>query len=132
MVMMVDDNKFKNKLRFRKRPTRASSQSVVEETHDNNKVVVDDDVKNNSIVDATVENDVKSENFIEKAPQKPPINYRFDNIVKSQQDAKNYRGLILKENGMRCMLVSDPAVEKSAVCLSVEVGHMQDPPDIPG
>lgn len=134
MVVMVDDNnKFKNKLRFRKRPARLSTQNVIEEnSSDNNKEVVVDD-KNNRIVDAIVESEMKSEKSeVEKPPRQPPMKYRFDDIIKSQQDAKNYRGLILKENGMRVMLVSDPVSEKSAVCLSVEVGHMQDPHDIPG
>lgn len=56
---------------------------------------------------------------------------RFDNIAKSQQDSKSYRGLIL-ENGVKVLLVSDPTASKSAACLCVEAGHMNDPADVPG
>lgn len=122
MVIMVDDismNKFKNKLRFRKRPVRPITQTF-DEIFENNDVTSETNSITEEVKSAVVE------------PIIPPKVYRFDNIVKSQQDAKNYRGLVLKENGMRVMLVSDPTAEKSAVCMTVEVGHMQDPPDIPG
>lgn len=56
---------------------------------------------------------------------------RTDDIVKSQEDQRHYRGLRL-ENGMKVLLVSDPTTDKSAACLCVEVGHMSDPGDIPG
>lgn len=58
---------------------------------------------------------------------------RYDNIVKSREDQREYRGLKLN-NGMRVLLVSDPTTDKSAACLCVEVGHMSDPadPNIPG
>jgi hypothetical protein len=131
MVVMVDDIKFKNKLRFRKRPARISTtQSVNEETLQKSEI---DNIENDTAVDVVDEINNAQEVVVEKQQQHMPnIKYRYDEIEKSQQDIKNYRGLILKENGMRVMLVSDPIAEKSAVCLSVEVGHMQDPPDIPG
>lgn len=56
---------------------------------------------------------------------------RFDNITKSQQDSRNYRGLQL-ENGLKVLLISDPSTDKSAAALSVEVGHLSDPDEIPG
>ncbi|XP_058832419.1 insulin-degrading enzyme [Topomyia yanbarensis] len=56
---------------------------------------------------------------------------RFDNITKSQQDNRNYRGLQL-ENGLKVLLISDPSTDKSAAALSVEVGHLSDPDEIPG
>lgn len=119
MVMVIDDNKFKNKLRFRKRPTRIS------------KLIDSDDNENGSSDDATRDRESVRHETSEIA--KPPeIVHHFDGITKSQQDAKNYRGLILPENGMKVMLVSDPTAERAAVCLAVEVGHMSDPPDIPG
>lgn len=55
----------------------------------------------------------------------------FENITKSQQDAKIYRGIVL-ENGIKVLLISDPTTSKSASCLTVEVGHMSDPNEIPG
>lgn len=56
---------------------------------------------------------------------------RFDNITKSQQDNRNYRGLQLA-NGLKVLLISDPTTDKSAAALSVEVGHLSDPDEIPG
>lgn len=56
---------------------------------------------------------------------------RFDNILKSQQDSKSYRGLLL-ENGLKVLLISDPTSAKSAACMCIEVGHMSDPSDLPG
>lgn len=71
----------------------------------------------------------------EEVPSPPPakkeLTTRFDDIIKSQQDSKNYRGLVL-ENGMKVLLISDPTTDKSAACMCVEVGHMSDPPDTPG
>lgn len=56
---------------------------------------------------------------------------RFNNIGKSQQDNRDYRGLKLS-NGLKVLLVSDPTTDKSAAALTVDVGHMSDPDDIPG
>lgn len=56
---------------------------------------------------------------------------RIENITKSQQDNRNYRGLEL-ENGLKVLLISDPTTDKSAAALSVEVGHLSDPDEIPG
>ncbi|XP_055592583.1 insulin-degrading enzyme [Uranotaenia lowii] len=56
---------------------------------------------------------------------------RLDNISKSQQDVRNYRGLKLA-NGLKVLLISDPTTDKSAAALSVEVGHLSDPDEIPG
>ncbi|CAO1412986.1 unnamed protein product [Diamesa tonsa] len=56
---------------------------------------------------------------------------RYENIIKSEQDPREYRGLVLS-NGMKVMLISDSTTDKSAACLSVEVGHMSDRSDIPG
>ncbi|KAL1396625.1 hypothetical protein pipiens_010394 [Culex pipiens pipiens] len=56
---------------------------------------------------------------------------RFDDIVKSQQDNRLYRGLRLS-NGLKVLLISDPTTDKSAAALAVEVGHLSDPDEIPG
>merc|ERR1719458_1140407 len=52
-------------------------------------------------------------------------------VVKSQNDDRSYRGLVL-ENGMKVMLVSDPTTDMSAAALDVHIGHLSDPPDLPG
>lgn len=71
---------------------------------------------------------------VNKIPVKKPK--EFENltrltIAKSQQDNREYRGLQL-DNGMKVLLVSDPKTDVSAAALSVEVGHMSDPDDLPG
>lgn len=49
---------------------------------------------------------------------------RYDNIIKSQEDERKYRGLKL-QNGMRVLLVSDVTTDKSAACICVEVGEFK-------
>lgn len=56
---------------------------------------------------------------------------RFDKIIKSPNDKRDYRGLILN-NQMKILLISDPTTDKSAASLDVNVGHMSDPPELPG
>lgn len=56
---------------------------------------------------------------------------RYENIVKSEEDKRLYRGLKL-DNGIKVLLISDPSTDKSACCLSCEVGHMSDPENLPG
>ncbi|XP_055383724.1 insulin-degrading enzyme-like isoform X1 [Condylostylus longicornis] len=56
---------------------------------------------------------------------------RIDNIIKSESDKRDYRGLIM-ENKMKVLLVSDPSTDISSAALAVEVGHMSDPDHIPG
>lgn len=46
---------------------------------------------------------------------------RYANILKSEQDTREYRGLVL-DNGLRVVVISDPQTDKSAAALSVEVG----------
>ncbi|MDG1682751.1 MAG: insulinase family protein, partial [Luminiphilus sp.] len=52
-------------------------------------------------------------------------------IVTSPNDQRRY-DLILLENGLEVVLVSDPTVEKSAAALSVGLGAASDPTDYPG
>ena len=54
-----------------------------------------------------------------------------DDIVVSEEDARQYRGLVL-ENGLKVLLVSDPTTDKSAAALDVHIGHLSDPPDLQG
>ncbi|CRL00867.1 CLUMA_CG014118, isoform A [Clunio marinus] len=56
---------------------------------------------------------------------------RFNNIIKSEQDMKSYRVLVL-ENGMKVLLISDLTTDKSAACMCIEVGHMNDPVEVSG
>lgn len=56
---------------------------------------------------------------------------RFNNIGKSQQDNRDYRGLQL-DNGLKVLLVSDATTDKSSAALTVDVGHMCDPDELPG
>lgn len=52
-------------------------------------------------------------------------------IVKSPLDLKDYRALGL-DNGLKVLLVSDPATDKSAASLDVQVGSGNDPEDWQG
>jgi insulysin len=47
-------------------------------------------------------------------------------IRKSKLDDRHFRYLKL-QNDLRCILVSDKDVEKSAACLYVNVGSLYDP-----
>lgn len=55
----------------------------------------------------------------------------FDNIVQSNQDKRLYRGLLL-DNGLKCLLVSDPLTDRSAAAVDVHAGYMLDPKEFPG
>lgn len=53
-------------------------------------------------------------------------------IVKSPNDVDRSYRLIRLSNGLSAMLVSDPTTDKAAASLSVGVGHLSDPDDLPG
>uniref|UniRef100_A0A914XIB4 Insulin-degrading enzyme n=1 Tax=Plectus sambesii TaxID=2011161 RepID=A0A914XIB4_9BILA len=59
------------------------------------------------------------------------VKARYENIIKSAEDKRLYRGLEL-HNGLRVILVSDPTTDKSAASLDVSVGHLNDPWELPG
>ncbi|XP_076655297.1 insulin degrading metalloproteinase isoform X2 [Halictus rubicundus] len=63
-----------------------------------------------------------SQNFVEK---------RYDNIIKSPNDTREYRGLLLT-NKMKILLISNPTTDKSAAALDVNIGHLSDPDDLQG
>ncbi|XP_071494745.1 insulin-degrading enzyme-like [Diadema antillarum] len=65
------------------------------------------------------------------APSNPAIARCYDNVVKSAEDKRAYRGLQLT-NGMKIILISDPTTEKAAAALDVHVGSLSDPWDVPG
>lgn len=56
---------------------------------------------------------------------------QYDNIIKSPEDKREYRGLLLK-NGLKILLISDPKTDRSAAAMDVNVGHLQDPWELPG
>ncbi|XP_065207037.1 insulin-degrading enzyme [Planococcus citri] len=56
---------------------------------------------------------------------------RYENIKKSIQDKRLYRGLTLN-NGLRALLISDPTTDKSAASLTVNVGALNDGAELPG
>ncbi|XP_078036268.1 insulin degrading metalloproteinase isoform X2 [Augochlora pura] len=63
-----------------------------------------------------------SQDYVEK---------RYDNITKSQNDMREYRGLLLK-NKMKILLISNPTTDESAASLDVNIGYLNDPDDLPG
>jgi insulysin len=52
-------------------------------------------------------------------------------VAKSPNDRRDYRALVL-ENGMKVVLISDPATEKAAAAVDVDAGSNSDPDDFPG
>ena len=50
------------------------------------------------------------------------IEDRCDNIQKSPNDTRDYRGLILK-NQLKVLLISDPETDESAAAMRVNVGN---------
>ncbi|XP_070539954.1 insulin-degrading enzyme-like [Ptychodera flava] len=55
----------------------------------------------------------------------------FNDIVKSEEDKREYRGLLLKNN-MKVVLISDSTTDKSSAAMDVHVGCLSDPDNIPG
>lgn len=53
----------------------------------------------------------------------PSIRTTQDDIIKSAEDKRSYRGLELN-NGMKILLVSDPTTEKAAAAMDVHIGKM--------
>lgn len=56
---------------------------------------------------------------------------QFNDIVKSKSDKRSHRVVVL-ENGMKCMLTSDADADMAAASLSVQVGDLMNPDDLPG
>lgn len=56
---------------------------------------------------------------------------RTENITKSNEDRRQYRGLELS-NKLKVLLVSDPTTEKAAAALQVNVGSLSEPDELPG
>ncbi|XP_077297928.1 insulin-degrading enzyme-like [Arctopsyche grandis] len=73
---------------------------------------------------------VEQERVVERDVGEDVI-YRWDNIIKSSGDKREYRGIQLK-NRLKVLLVSDPTTDKSAAALNVNVGHLSDPDSVPG
>ena len=61
----------------------------------------------------------------------PVIVRVIDTIKKSDSDTWNYRGLEL-ENGILCVLISHPGIDKAAAALDVRIGAYADPNEVPG
>ena len=55
----------------------------------------------------------------------------FDKIEQSSQDDRQYRGFLLN-NGLKCLVISDPHTDRSAASLDVSTGYMLDPKEFPG
>ncbi|KAK6757615.1 hypothetical protein RB195_015435 [Necator americanus] len=71
---------------------------------------------------STAEAKMSTQNFVLR---------RHNNIYKSPEDQREYRGLELT-NGLKVLLVSDPTTDKSAAALDVNAGHLMDPWELPG
>jgi len=60
-----------------------------------------------------------------------PDGIKMIDVVKSENDKRLYRGLVL-ENGLKALLISDSETDKSAAALDVNVGYYSDPWTLPG
>jgi predicted Zn-dependent peptidase len=47
-------------------------------------------------------------------------------------DAARVHRLIILENGMEVLLISDPKTDKASASMDVKVGHLSDPEDLQG
>ncbi|SCV68931.1 BQ2448_1951 [Microbotryum intermedium] len=66
------------------------------------------------------------------ASSSAPTFVRFIPAIEvSPNDPRSYR-LVTLLNGLRALLVSDPTTDKAACALSVNIGHLSDPDDLPG
>ncbi|CAH8508665.1 unnamed protein product [Heterobilharzia americana] len=52
-------------------------------------------------------------------------------LKKSENDPREYKVMLLR-NRMKVLLISDPNADKSAACLSVNIGSLSDPKELPG
>ena len=59
------------------------------------------------------------------------MNQMNSQIIKSANDTRAYKHLVL-QNGLKCLIVSDPTNEKAAAALSVDAGGYDAPTDLPG
>lgn len=59
------------------------------------------------------------------------VKKRVDNIIKSVEDKRLYRGVQFN-NDLKVLLISDPTTDKSAAALDVNIGFMSDPKHLPG
>lgn len=50
---------------------------------------------------------------------------RVDDIIKSEEDKRSYRGLVLR-NQMKVLLVSDSSTDKSAAAMDINVGKCRN------
>lgn len=57
------------------------------------------------------------------------VKKKYDNIIKSSGDKREYRGLELN-NKLKVVLISDPTADKSAAAMAVQVGEYLIPPTI--
>ncbi|KAM0792238.1 hypothetical protein ACM66B_004933 [Microbotryomycetes sp. NB124-2] len=61
----------------------------------------------------------------------PPYARFTRKLEQSPNDDRHYR-LIMLENGMEALLISDPKADKASAAIDVKVGHLSDPEDLQG
>ncbi|KAJ6668915.1 hypothetical protein lerEdw1_007724 [Lerista edwardsae] len=73
----------------------------------------------------------KLQRKIHNTMSNPAIQKIANDIIKSPEDKREYRGLELA-NGIKAMLISDPTTDKSSAALDVHIGSLSDPLNIAG
>ena len=53
------------------------------------------------------------------------MTFQFFNIIKSKNEKRKIKGLILK-NGIKVVIISDPDIIKSGCCVGINAGYLQD------
>lgn len=61
----------------------------------------------------------------------PPYSVFTKPVEKSPRDEREYR-IIQLDNGLKATLIHDNETDKAAASLDAAVGHLRDPPDMPG
>lgn len=92
-------------------------------------------VENKSKLLLVLGNSVKNTFTNRRAMSTTSVNLKlvqsYENIIQSSQDKRLYRGLLL-DNGIKCLIVSDPLTDRSAASVDVHAGYMLDPKEFPG
>ncbi|XP_033106697.1 insulin-degrading enzyme-like [Anneissia japonica] len=74
---------------------------------------------------------INTKRILSSVAMHPNIERKYNDIVKSAEDKRLYRGLLLK-NGMKILMISDPTTEKAAAAMDIHIGSLSDPWNLPG
>lgn len=108
--------------------TASGETAVAPEQNESENTDGEQPSENASMADAASTETAAAESANEEEITQPVATFE---VVKSEQDAREYRYLVLA-NKMRVLLISDPLAEKAAAALDIFIGHNQNPSERPG